>query len=70
MGLNALKVFESATVDTSIMNFIKQTPPKENSFNYYEPTENDKENLKNTPYLTMKQNALSTESFIFADTRF
>ncbi|WQR83245.1 class I SAM-dependent DNA methyltransferase [Helicobacter pylori] len=68
MELNALKVFESATVDTSIMNFIKQTPPKENSFNYYEPTPNDKENLKNTPHLPMKQNALSTESFIFANT--
>lgn len=68
MELNALKVFESAAVDTSIMNFIKQTPPKENSFNYYEPTPNDKDDLKSTPYLSMKQNALSTESFIFADT--
>ncbi len=67
MELNALKVFESATVDTSIMNFIKQPPLKENSFKYYEPTENDKENLKNTPFLSMKQNALSTESFIFAN---
>ncbi len=67
MELNALKVFESAAVDTSIMSFIKQTPPEENSFNYYEPTENDKENLKNTPFLSMKQNALSTESFIFAN---
>lgn len=27
MELNALKVFESAAVDTSIMSFIKQTPP-------------------------------------------
>ncbi len=70
MELNALKVFESATVDTSIMNFIKQTPPKENSFNYYEPTPNDKDDLKSTPYLTMKQNALSTESFIFANASF
>ncbi|MFP6159517.1 class I SAM-dependent DNA methyltransferase [Helicobacter pylori] len=67
MELNALKVFESATVDTSIMNFIKQTPPKENDFKYYEPTPNDKDNLKSTPHLTMKQNALSTESFIFAN---
>ncbi|AHZ27494.1 class I SAM-dependent DNA methyltransferase [Helicobacter pylori] len=67
MELNALKVFESATVDTSIMNFIKQTPPKENSFKYYEPTPNDKDDLKSTPYLLMKQNALSTESFIFAN---
>ncbi|MCQ2857999.1 class I SAM-dependent DNA methyltransferase [Helicobacter pylori] len=68
MELNALKVFESATVDTSIMNFIKQTPLKESDFNYYEPTPNDKDDLKNTPFLSMKQNALSTESFIFADT--
>ncbi|WP_231258719.1 class I SAM-dependent DNA methyltransferase [Helicobacter pylori] len=67
MELNALKVFESAAVDTSIMSFIKQDPPKESVFKYYEPTENDKENLKNTPSLLMKQNALSTESFIFAN---
>ncbi|RVY16622.1 class I SAM-dependent DNA methyltransferase [Helicobacter pylori] len=67
MELNALKVFESATVDTSIMNFIKQTPPKESVFKYYEPTENDKNDLESTPHLSMKQNALSTESFIFAN---
>lgn len=67
MELNALKVFESAAVDTSIMNFIKQTPPKESEFKYYEPTPNDKDDLKNTPSLHMKQNALSTESFIFAN---
>ncbi len=67
MELNALKVFESATVDTSIMSFIKQTPPKESDFKYYEPTPNDKNDLKSTRPLPMKQNALSTESFIFAD---
>ncbi|RKV29322.1 type IIG restriction enzyme/methyltransferase [Helicobacter pylori] len=67
MELNALKVFESAAVDTSIMSFIKQPPPKENSFNYYEPTENDKDDLKSAPSLLMRQNALSTESFIFAN---
>ncbi|EKE88395.1 class I SAM-dependent DNA methyltransferase [Helicobacter pylori] len=67
MELNALKVFESATVDTSIMNFIKQTPPKESDFKYYEPTPNDKDDLKSTPSFLMKQNALSTESFIFAN---
>ncbi len=67
MELNALKVFESAAVDTSIMNFIKQTPPKESGFKYYEPTPNDKDDLKSTPSLSMKQNALSTESFIFAN---
>ncbi|MGN8431296.1 DUF7149 domain-containing protein [Helicobacter pylori] len=68
MELNALKVFESAVVDTSIMNFIKQTPPKESDFKYYEPTPNDKDDLKNTPSLLMRQNALSIESFIFANT--
>ncbi|GAA8812720.1 class I SAM-dependent DNA methyltransferase [Helicobacter pylori] len=69
MELNALKVFENATVDTSIMNFIKQTPPKESGFKYYEPTPDDKDDLKSTPSLSMKQNALSTESFIFANTK-
>ncbi len=67
MELNALKVFESAAVDTSIISFIKQTPPKESDFNYYEPTPNDKDDLKNAHSLLMKQNALSTESFIFAN---
>ncbi|GAA8393634.1 class I SAM-dependent DNA methyltransferase [Helicobacter pylori] len=68
MELNALKVFENATVDTSIMNFIKQPPPKESDFKYYEPTENDKEDLKNAHPLPIKQSALKTESFIFANT--
>ncbi|NHB18613.1 class I SAM-dependent DNA methyltransferase [Helicobacter pylori] len=68
MELNALKVFESATVDTSIIHFIKQPPPKESDFKYYEPTPDDKNDLKSTPHLPMKQNALSTESFIFANT--
>ncbi len=67
MELNALKVFESAAVDTSIMNFIKQTPPKESRFKYYEPTPDDKNDLKSARPLPMKQNALSTESFIFAN---
>ncbi len=67
MELNALKVFESATVDTSIMSFIKQEPPKESRFKYYEPTPDDKNDLKSARSLPMKQNALSTESFIFAD---
>ncbi|GAA8922864.1 class I SAM-dependent DNA methyltransferase [Helicobacter pylori] len=68
MELNALKVFESATVDTSITSFIKQDPPKESGFKYYEPTPNDKNDLKSARSLPMKQNALSTESFIFANT--
>ncbi|WP_154436179.1 class I SAM-dependent DNA methyltransferase [Helicobacter pylori] len=67
MELNALKVFENATVDTSVMSFIKQTPPKESRFNYYEPTPDDKNDLKSARSLPMKQNALSTESFIFAN---
>ncbi|GAA9596764.1 class I SAM-dependent DNA methyltransferase [Helicobacter pylori] len=70
MELNALKVFESAAVDTSIMSFIKQTPPKESDFNYYEPTPDDKNDLKSARTLCMRQNALSTESFIFANASF
>ncbi len=70
MELNALKVFESATVDTSIMSFIKQDPPKESRFKYYEPTPDDKSNLKSAHSLRMRQNALSTESFIFANASF
>ncbi len=67
MELSALKVFESATVDASIINFIKQTPTKESVFKYYEPIKNDKEDLKNARHLPMLQNALQTESFIFAN---
>lgn len=70
MELNALKVFESATVDTSIMSFIKQAPPKESGFKYYEPTPEDKNDLKSARPLPMRQNALSTESFIFANASF
>ncbi|GAA7945903.1 class I SAM-dependent DNA methyltransferase [Helicobacter pylori] len=70
MELNALKVFESAAVDTSIMSFIKQDPPKESRFKYYEPTPDDKNDLKSARPLPMKQNALSTESFIFANASF
>lgn len=68
MELNALKVFESATVDTSIIHFIKQPPLKESVFKYYEPIKNDKEDLKSAHPLPMLQNALKTESFIFANT--
>ncbi|WP_143430254.1 Eco57I restriction-modification methylase domain-containing protein, partial [Helicobacter pylori] len=68
MELNALKkVFESAAVDTSIMSFIKQSPPKESLFDYCKPTPDDKNDLKSARSLPMRQNALSTESFIFAD---
>ncbi len=70
MELNALKVFESAAVDTSIMSFIKQEPPKESRFKYYEPTPDDKNDLKSARSLDMRQNALSTESFIFANASF
>ncbi|WP_101002900.1 class I SAM-dependent DNA methyltransferase [Helicobacter pylori] len=68
MELNALKVFESAAVDTSIMSFIKQTPSKESVFKYYEPTPNDGNDLKSAHSLSMRQSVLSTESFIFANT--
>ncbi|WQV02322.1 class I SAM-dependent DNA methyltransferase [Helicobacter pylori] len=68
MELSALKVFEGATVDASIINALKQPPLKESVFKYYEPIKNDKEDLKNAHPLPMLQNALKTESFIFANT--
>ncbi|WP_033602034.1 type IIG restriction enzyme/methyltransferase [Helicobacter pylori] len=67
MELSALKVFESATVDASIINALKQPPLKESVFEYYEPIKNDKEDLKSAHSLPMLQNALKTESFIFAN---
>ncbi|WP_033593870.1 type IIG restriction enzyme/methyltransferase [Helicobacter pylori] len=67
MELNALKVFESATVDASIINALKQPPLKESVFKYYEPIKNNQNDLKNAPSLPMLQNALKTESFIFAN---
>ncbi|GAA7425169.1 class I SAM-dependent DNA methyltransferase [Helicobacter pylori] len=67
MELNALKVFESAAVDTSIMKFHKEPPLEESRFNYYQPT--DKDDLKSARPTPMRQNALKTESFIFADTK-
>ncbi|NHA65076.1 class I SAM-dependent DNA methyltransferase, partial [Helicobacter pylori] len=49
-------------------SFIKQEPSKESRFNYCKPTLNDKNDLKSAHSLPMRQNALSTESFIFANT--
>ncbi|WP_033616737.1 class I SAM-dependent DNA methyltransferase [Helicobacter pylori] len=69
MELSALKVFESATVDASIINALKQPPLKESVFTYYEPIKNDKEDLKSAHPLPMLQNALQTESFIFANAK-
>ncbi|MFY4690503.1 DUF7149 domain-containing protein [Campylobacter jejuni] len=71
IDLNGIKVFESATVDTSILSFEK-AKTKENSFKYLAPnTELLKENDFNIESILnfnkIAQNSLSKESFTFND---
>lgn len=71
IDLNGIKVFESATVDTSILSFEK-AKTKDNSFKYLAPnTELLKENDFNIESILnfnkIAQNSLSKESFTFND---
>ncbi|EAJ0340456.1 DUF7149 domain-containing protein [Campylobacter lari] len=71
IDLNGIKVFESATVDTSILSFEK-AKTKDNSFKYLTPnTELLKENDFNIESILnfnkIAQNFLSKESFTFND---
>ncbi|ECW8954354.1 class I SAM-dependent DNA methyltransferase [Campylobacter lari] len=71
IDLNGIKVFESATVDTSILSFEK-AKTKDNSFKYLAPnTELLKENDFNIESILnfnkITQNSLSKESFTFND---
>ncbi|EGK8010694.1 class I SAM-dependent DNA methyltransferase [Campylobacter lari] len=71
IDLNGIKVFESATVDTSILSFEK-AKAKDNSFKYLAPnTELLKENDFNIESILnfnkIAQNSLSKESFTFND---
>ncbi|WP_291952774.1 Eco57I restriction-modification methylase domain-containing protein [Campylobacter sp.] len=71
LDLNGIKVFDSATVDTSILSF-KKTKSQKSYLNYL--ALND-ENLKacnfnlnqNKDFIQITQNSLSKESFIFSD---
>ncbi|EAK0446019.1 class I SAM-dependent DNA methyltransferase [Campylobacter lari] len=71
IDLNGIKVFDSATVDTSILSFEK-AKTKDNSFKYLAPnTELLKENDFNIESILnfnkIAQNSLSKESFTFND---
>ncbi|EHU1054909.1 class I SAM-dependent DNA methyltransferase [Campylobacter lari] len=71
IDLDGIKVFESATVDTSILSFEK-AKTKDNSFKYLAPnTELLKENDFNIESILnfnkIAQNSLSKESFTFND---
>ncbi|AJC91465.1 type IIS restriction/modification enzyme [Campylobacter subantarcticus] len=71
IDLNGIKVFESATVDTSILSFEK-AKAKDSSFKYLAPnTELLKENDFNIESILnfnkIAQNSLSKESFTFND---
>lgn len=66
IDLNGLKIFDSATVDTSIITFAKTPPSLESSFDYLAPTQPslDTDELHTQP---IHQSSLSKDSFIFQD---
>ena len=66
IDLNGLKIFDSATVDTSIITFAKTPPSLESSFDYLAPTQPslDTDELHAHP---IHQSSLSKDSFIFQD---
>ncbi|EAI7262688.1 class I SAM-dependent DNA methyltransferase [Campylobacter lari] len=71
IDLNGIKVFESATVDTSILSFEK-AKTKDNSFKYLAPNtellkENDFSIESILNFNKIAQNSLSKESFTFND---
>ncbi len=59
-------VFESATVDTSILEFCNQKPQKESHFSYYHPMQKSG-NLELGEEMRIAQSSLSKEAFIFVD---
>ncbi|WP_370524831.1 type IIG restriction enzyme/methyltransferase [Helicobacter winghamensis] len=69
--LNGIKVFDSASVDTSILSFIKTTPDSKHTFDFAHPKDYDtKANVPLQEYITpqsLLQSSLTKESFIFQD---
>ena len=69
--LNGIKVFDSASVDTSILIFIKTTPDSTHTFDFAHPKDYDtKANVPLQEYITpqsLLQSSLTKESFIFQD---
>nr|WP_300764922.1 TaqI-like C-terminal specificity domain-containing protein [Helicobacter sp. UBA3407] len=71
LDLNGIKVFESATVDTSILEFYKTKANDNHTLNYANPKDyNPKDEKPLLPqYSKIPQNTLSEESFIFSDSK-
>ncbi|EEO25780.1 DUF7149 domain-containing protein [Helicobacter winghamensis] len=69
--LNGIKVFDSASVDTSILSFIKTTLDSKHTFYYAHPKDYDtKANVPLQEYIipqSLLQSSLTKESFIFQD---
>ena len=69
--LNGIKVFDSASVDTSILSFIKTTPDSKHTFDFAHPKDYDtKANAPLQDQITpqsLLQSSLTKESFIFQD---
>lgn len=69
--LNSIKVFDSASVDTSILSFIKTMPDSKHTFDFAHPKDYDtKANVPLQEYITpqsLLQSSLTKESFIFQD---
>ena len=66
VDLNGIKVFASATVDTSIVMFRKQKPNKSQTVLYANPKDN---NLDFLEYNKIEQSELNKNAFIFSDSK-
>ncbi len=71
IDLNGIKVFEAATVDTSILEFYKAKAPKSHTIDYDNPKDyNPKEKKPLEPkYSKIPQDSLNAESFIFSNSK-
>ena len=64
IDFNGVKVFDSASVDTSIMTFAKTSPQEDYTIDYLACQE--KQIPKNPNFLSIPRSALSNEAFTFA----
>ncbi len=67
INLNGIKVFDSASVDTSIISFKKKKPKKDTTFCYLAPKEIKENSLYESNSQKLKQSSLSKEGFHFSD---
>lgn len=67
IDLNGIKVFDSASVDTSIISFKKKKPKKDTTFCYLAPKEIKENSLYESNSQKLKQSSLSKEGFHFSD---